>query len=287
MCLSAAPAPPEPPRHESAGAHHAQFRRGSIVYLSHCDFGRAASRVTADHAPSMIEADARRPQCRPVRSDLDFAMPFSNILHLNFLDKIRATRLAGFQQMTIQPQEVLKLVAEGLPIADMKSIAADGGVAIGRLDPLCPWVPDWKPTNFGTDYAAAHDISPRTFFDLCDKLGCKFMSLNATFPATRDKTAEITEFYAAICRQAAEHGVICDLECIPMWGVVTLEQGLDVLKDFWRRKWRVRFRLHALHSWRHIVVDPENDTRPSHTLRSGLRRLSSAAARGDPREGVF
>ena len=120
-----------------------------------------------------------------LRSDLDFAMPFSNVLHLNFPDKIRATRLAGFQQMTIQPQEVLKLVAEGLPIADMKSIAADGGVAIGRLDPLCPWVPDWKPTNFGDDYAAAHDISPRIFFDLCDELGCKFMSLNATFPATR------------------------------------------------------------------------------------------------------
>jgi hypothetical protein len=120
-----------------------------------------------------------------VRTDLVFAMPFSNVLHLSFPDKIKATRLAGFQQMTIQPQEVLKLVSEGLSIADMKAIAADPGVQIGRLDPLCPWVPDWKPNNFGADYAAAHDISPAVFFDLCDKLDCRYMSLNATFPATR------------------------------------------------------------------------------------------------------
>jgi sugar phosphate isomerase/epimerase len=165
-----------------------------------------------------------------LRSDLVFAMPFSNVLHLPFADKVKATRLAGLQQMTIQPQEVLKLVAEGLSIADMKSIAADGGIEIGRLDPLCPWVPDWRPTNFGADYARAHDISPKVFFDLCDKLGCRYMSLNATFPASRYTTEQITGFYAEICRQAAEHGVTCDLECIPMWGVVSLEQGWKILK---------------------------------------------------------
>ena len=36
-----------------------------------------------------------------LRSDLVFAMPFSNVLHLSFPDKIEATRLAGFQQMSI------------------------------------------------------------------------------------------------------------------------------------------------------------------------------------------
>ena len=68
-----------------------------------------------------------------LRSDLVFAMPFSNVLHLSFLDKIEATRLAGFQQMSIQPQEVLKLAGEGLSVADMRSIAADGGVRLRAL----------------------------------------------------------------------------------------------------------------------------------------------------------
>jgi len=158
-------------------------------------------------------------------------MPFSNVLHLSFPDKVKAARLAGFQQMTIQPQEVIKLVSEGVSIADMRAMAADGGIKIARLDPLCPWVPDWRPTNFGEDYARAHDISPRLFFDLCDQLGCRYMSLNATFPPDRYTTEQITGFYAEICRQAADHGVTCDLECIPMWGVVSLQQGWRILQD--------------------------------------------------------
>ena len=166
-----------------------------------------------------------------LRTDLIFAMPFSNVLHLSFPDKVKAARLAGFQQMTIQPQEVIKLVTEGVSIADMRAMAADGGIEIARLDPLCPWVPDWRPTNFGEDYARAHDISPKLFFDLCDQLGCRYMSLNATFPPDRYTTEQITGFYAEICRQAADHGVTCELECIPMWGVVSLEQGWRILQD--------------------------------------------------------
>jgi len=167
---------------------------------------------------------------RALRSDLVFAMPFSNVLHLSFADKVKATRLAGFSTMTIQPQEVLKLISEGTSIADMKAMLADGGITIPRLDPLCPWVPEWRPTNFGADYAKAHDISPKVFFDICEQLGCTFMSLNATFPASRYTTEQITGFYAEICRMAADHGVTCDLECIPMWGVVSLEQGWEILQ---------------------------------------------------------
>jgi sugar phosphate isomerase/epimerase len=165
-----------------------------------------------------------------LRSDLVFAMPFSNLLHLPFAKKVEATRLAGFAAMTIQPQEVLKIVAEGTSIADMRTMAADGGIEIGRLDPLCTWVPNWHPTNFDQAYIEAHDIKQSVFFDLCEQLGCKYMSLNATFPAGRYTTDQIAEYYAAICKAAAEHGVTCDMECIPMWGVTSLEHGWEIVK---------------------------------------------------------
>jgi sugar phosphate isomerase/epimerase len=164
-----------------------------------------------------------------LRSDLTFTMPFSNVLHLPFAEKVRAARLAGFSSLTIQPQEVLKIVAEGTSIPDMRAMADDAGIAISRLDPLCTWVPDWHPTNFGEDYIRAHDIKPSVFFDICEQLGCTYMSLNATFPATRYTVDQITDYYAAICRTAAEHGVTCDLECIPMWGVTSLKQGWEII----------------------------------------------------------
>jgi sugar phosphate isomerase/epimerase len=133
--------------------------------------------------------------------------------------------------MTIQPIEVRKFIAAGTSIADMRAIAADAGIEIGRLDPLCTWVPDWHPTNFGEDYIRDSDTTPEAFFDFCEQLDCSYASLNAMFPADRYTTDQITEYYAAICRKAAEYGVTVDMECIPMWGVVDLEQGWEILRN--------------------------------------------------------
>ena len=168
---------------------------------------------------------------KSLRSDLVFTMPFSNMLHMGFADRVKTTRLAGFSGMTIQPIEVQRFVAAGTSIADMRAMAADAGIEIGRLDPLCTWVPNWHFTNFPETYVRESATSPDEFFDMCEQLGASYSSLNATFPADRYTTPQITEYYAAICRKGAEHGVTVDMECIPMWGVVSLEQGWEIVKN--------------------------------------------------------
>lgn len=165
-----------------------------------------------------------------LRSDLIFTMPFSNMLHMSFADRVKTTQLAGFSGMTIQPVEVKRFVAEGTSIAEMRKIANDAGIAFGRLDPLCTWVPNWHFTNFPESYVRESATSPDEFFGMCEQLGTSYASLNATFPADRYSTEQITEYYAAICRKGAEHGVTVDMECIPMWGVVSLEQGWDIVR---------------------------------------------------------
>ena len=39
---------------------------------------------------------------------------------------------------------------------------------------------------------------------------------------------QIIDNRATICRDAAEHGSLCDLEFIPLWDVPTLQMGLDI-----------------------------------------------------------
>jgi sugar phosphate isomerase/epimerase len=148
-----------------------------------------------------------------------FVMPFSNVLHLSFEDKLRATQKAGFGNLSIQPQEVRKLNAEGLPVATLRAMADDSGIRISRLDPLCDWVPSWHPTNMDDAFTLAHDIDAVDFFKMALELNCTHTSLNATFPYDRYDVDELVEHYAAICRLAGEFGLICDLENIPMWGV--------------------------------------------------------------------
>lgn len=170
-------------------------------------------------------------QEKDLRQNLTFTMPFSNVLHLPFAEKVRATRLAGFQEMSIQPQEVQRLVASGTSINDMKSIAADSGVRISRLDPLCTWNPHWQPGNMDDAFITDHALTSGNFLEIASALGCSHMSLNATFSVGTYTAEELVEHYAHICSLAFEHGLICDLEPIPMWGVQSLEQGWDVVRQ--------------------------------------------------------
>ena len=165
-----------------------------------------------------------------LKSGMKFTMPFSNVLHLPFPDKVKATRLAGFQELSIQPQEVLRIVESGLSIRSMRLIAEDNGIQMSRLDPLCTWNPNWHPNNMDDTFIADHSMSAHEFFDIARGLGCTQMSLNATFTASAYALEELVEHYAEICRLAHEEGIVCDLEPIPMWGVSSLEQGWEIVE---------------------------------------------------------
>ena len=156
-------------------------------------------------------------------------MPFSNVAHLPLDEKLRATRLAGFSQLSLMPLEVEKLLASGLSAKDISARASDAGVAITRLDPLNTWPRIWRPDNMDEAYIASVNTEPDRFFELCAALGCTYASLNATFPLNSMSIGEITEHYANICKRAAEHGMFCDLEFIPLWGVPTLSMAWEIV----------------------------------------------------------
>jgi len=156
-------------------------------------------------------------------------MPFANVRHLGFRDKIRATRLAGFGQLSLHPHEARDTIKGGLRPQDMLEIAAASGVALTRLDPLSNWNPRWLPTNMDASYIDGFDIGAAEFFELCGKLGITSCSLNATFADGIYPAEEVIEHYAATCDRAARYGVTCDLENLPMWGVKTLRQAWSIV----------------------------------------------------------
>ncbi len=156
-------------------------------------------------------------------------MPFSNVRHLDFRDKIRAAKLAGFGQLSLHPHETRDTIKGGLRPQDMLEIAAENGVAMTRLDPLSNWNPRWLPTNMDAAYIDGFDIGAAEFFELCGQLGITYCSLNATFADDIYSPDEVVEHYAATCDRAARYGVTCDLENLPMWGVKTLRQAWSIV----------------------------------------------------------
>lgn len=157
-------------------------------------------------------------------------MPFSNVMHLGYPDKLRATQLAGFRELSMHPHEVRDIIAAGTSAREMLVMADDHGVRITRLDPLSNWNPHWLPDNMDPVYVRDFNITAEEFFDICEMLGCTHASLNATFPAGKMSFDEVVEHYAATCKLGAEHGIICDLENIPIWTVGTVQQAWDIVR---------------------------------------------------------
>jgi sugar phosphate isomerase/epimerase len=80
-----------------------------------------------------------------------------------------------------------------------------------------------------TSYIDGFDIGATEFFELCQQLGITYCSLNATFAEDVYPADEVIEHFAATCDLAARHGVTCDLENLPMWGVKTIRQAWSVV----------------------------------------------------------
>ena len=158
-------------------------------------------------------------------------MCFSNVAHLPFPERVRAARLAGCDQLSTMPIEVKENAAAGYDISAMRSIAADHGVRISRLDPFVRWSREWRPDNMSPDYTARIADTADEFFAMAEALGCTFASLNATFPEGSIPLGELVESYAAVCSRAAEHGMACDLEFIPLWGVRDLETAWRIVSE--------------------------------------------------------
>jgi sugar phosphate isomerase/epimerase len=160
-----------------------------------------------------------------------FVMPFSNVRHLKFVDKVRAAQLAGFRELTVQPHEARRVIQSGITATDMMRIAGDHDVRIVRVDPLTNWNPVWLPTNMDANYIEEFDISDREFFDICAALKCRYASLNASFAKGLVSFDQGVEFFAKCCEMAAEYSVTCDLENLPMWGVDTLQLAWDIVRE--------------------------------------------------------
>ena len=173
--------------------------------------------------------DTTKVGSRRVRDPL--VMPFANVRHLGFRDKIRAAKLAGFGQLSLHPHETRDTIKDGLRPGDMLEIAAESNVAITRLDPLSNWNPRWLPTNMDASYIDDFDIEASEFFELCQQLGIKYCSLNATFAEDIYTADEVVEHYASTCDLAGRYDVTCDLENLPMWGVKTLRQAWSIVSS--------------------------------------------------------
>ena len=146
-----------------------------------------------------------------------------------FREYVRAAASAGFDAITIWPLMYQRALSrEGLDAATMRRLVADSGLRIADLDPCGVWLPE-PPA--GTDDSPAMFRSRwerHQFFDAADALGVSCLTAVelAGRPVDRDVAVE---GFAALCDDAAEHGLAVALEFMPFSGIPDLAAALAIV----------------------------------------------------------
>lgn len=140
------------------------------------------------------------------------------------------------------------MTATGVSPKEVRQRADDAGMSILRLDPLNTWSRVWLPDNMDDAYIATVDTRQDRVFALCAEMGCRSISLNATFPRGSMSIEAIIEDYAKICAASA-FDLDCSLEFIPLWGA-TPGYGLADRSGRWRQQWGAGFRHLAFRAWK-------------------------------------
>lgn len=171
-------------------------------------------------------------------------MLIGNVRSLSFKDQLKATAAVGLDEMSMTPLDVDLNRAKGISPRDMRKMAADLGISLPIPDPMASWAPHWRSGISDPGFMEFLGYSADDFFRIADELGVSTMTVIGTLQPGLASVPEIAESFAVLADRAAEHGLRCILEFIPIWGIKDLGMAWQVLQiadrpntalafDFW------------------------------------------------------
>ena len=152
---------------------------------------------------------------------------------LPLAEHLRAVRIAGCESLTVTPSDYVAWLAHSVSTHDVRSMAADAGVALTHRDPLVRWTNAWQPELSGEETFPVDTIGfdADDFFRMASALRVQSFTAWAGFPRDRYALAQIVDAFGALCRRAAQEGLRCDLEFMPVFGIPDLRMAWDIISQ--------------------------------------------------------
>ena len=157
-------------------------------------------------------------------------MWLANVRSLPYRERITTAAKAGFGWISTSPMDYHQIPASGLSDDYIRSIAADNDVRLSYLDPLTSWVPDGLPVDEDPAIVPYLNRSQDQFLRIAEALRVNKIHLIGSFPAGRYTIDELTHHYAAMCDRAAENGLKCLIEAMPLWGLRTVDEVWAIVR---------------------------------------------------------
>ncbi len=149
-----------------------------------------------------------------------------------FRSRVAAARAGGFDHLSLWGRDYRDARHEGLSDRDLRAILDDHAVSVAELDPAW-W---WLPGAAGVHVAPEHDterifaFGETELFAVAEALGARSLNAVDVFggPWSLD---DASEAFAALCRRAAERGLLVQLEFLPWSKIPDLEAAWTVVRQ--------------------------------------------------------
>lgn len=162
-------------------------------------------------------------------SGLEPTLWAGSVIGLGFGERIEAARAGGFTATSLFPFEVARAAAQGVKASELRGRFEAAGVRIAVLDPLARWLPSWRsPGELPADDPAHGDYTAAELFGMATALGADLISVLALYDPPVDAATGGPAF-AALCDEAAGHGLRLQLEFVPGTGIPDLASAWAIV----------------------------------------------------------
>jgi len=151
---------------------------------------------------------------------------------ITFNDRLGAASAGGFAAVSLWGRDYQAARAEGLSDHDMRSMLSDHGLTVAELDPVWWWTPGaaeihMPPELDDEDIFRFKEVE---LFAIAEAMGARSLNAVDVFGG-KWGMEEATASFAALCRRAAEHGLLVHLEFLPWSRFPDLETAWEVVRE--------------------------------------------------------
>jgi len=148
-----------------------------------------------------------------------------------FAERLSAASGAGFAGISMWGRDYAAARAEGFSDADMRTMLADHGLAVGEIDPAWWWLPGASEIRIAPelDSEDVFRFGETELFAVADALGARSVNAVDVFGGPWDVDAA-AEAFAGLCTRAAEHDLLVHIEWLPWSKIPDLRTALSIVQ---------------------------------------------------------
>jgi sugar phosphate isomerase/epimerase len=146
-------------------------------------------------------------------------------------EQIRAAAAAGFDKLTV-PYDVYRRNREaGMSTRELLARAMDSGVVLDFFDGFGSWLPKRYPPDAPAWIVDMLDCTAGQALEMCATLGLKNIVALGYFEPGAFTQSEVVDYFGRFCDHAQAIGVRVDLEFIPHFGIRTLSDAWNIVRE--------------------------------------------------------